>query len=181
MNILHGPAFRPLVHLTSSILRYSCFRHLVFSLLVGRVGLEPTMPLNMSQLHFHCASLVWLRWADSNCRLQSMNLVRDLSSTARYSVRGFRALSVDQDVKRSVADLNSHQPDGTPRRIWTLTNRGPWPRALSVMLWAHIKGSYKTLTGVDTSRLELTCRSLMEERKGFEPSTPWMQIRRSPN
>ena len=94
----------------------------------------------MKELHYHYASLAWLRWADLNCRPQSMNLVRNRSSTARYTVRGFRALSMGQDVRRYAAGLNSHQPDGTPRRIRTLTNRGPWPRALSVMLWAHMVG-----------------------------------------
>ena len=62
---------------------------------------------------------------------------------------------------------HSSTPRGTPRRIRTLTNRGPWPRALSVMLWAHIKSSCNRVPRRRLKRnllryldTELTCRSL---------------------
>lgn len=82
-----------------------------------------------------------------------------------------RLRSDDLRLMRTARTTGSSTLRGTPRRIRTLTNRGPWPRALSVMLWAHIKSSYKTLTGAGTSKLELICHSLMVDQVGIEPTS----------
>lgn len=92
---------------------------------------------------------IWQRGWDSNPRLCGMSAKRNRSSTPRY-IAFLSTISTNSEKGNWWTAQKPHSrnlqfqiyprttEDGTPRRIRTLTNRGPWPRALSVMLQAHI-------------------------------------------